>query len=225
MVFVYLPLAAPQAVCQGNDHARGPQRRGSHTWALPQPSLPPAPPLALRSARTAVSMHGAPSDFVPVSVAVRHATLTWLGAGCGGTEGLVRAVRAVCSTSSSWGLQTTSICFIVLFSGGLLKAHRGRLCVGWASLRPSFSPTLTVHCKREGEYGEGLEWAYTIGRGGFTPRPPTKVTTVGEKRNRLAEVVRSKLGRPVYRGKRHIPPPSLGLFGPIRVPYPKGLNC
>ena len=28
----------------------------------------------------------------------------------------------------------------------------------------------------------------------------------------------------VYRGKRHIPP-ILGLFGPIRVPYPKGLNC
>ena len=28
----------------------------------------------------------------------------------------------------------------------------------------------------------------------------------------------------VYRGKRHIPP-ILGLFGPICVPYPKGLNC
>ena len=28
----------------------------------------------------------------------------------------------------------------------------------------------------------------------------------------------------VYRGKRHISP-ILGLFGPIRVPYPKGLNC
>ena len=28
----------------------------------------------------------------------------------------------------------------------------------------------------------------------------------------------------VYRGKRHIPP-ILGLFGPIHVPYPKGLNC
>ena len=28
----------------------------------------------------------------------------------------------------------------------------------------------------------------------------------------------------VYRGKRHILP-ILGLFGPIRVPYPKGLNC
>ena len=28
----------------------------------------------------------------------------------------------------------------------------------------------------------------------------------------------------VYRGKRHIPP-QFGLFGPIRVPYPKGLNC
>ena len=28
----------------------------------------------------------------------------------------------------------------------------------------------------------------------------------------------------VYRGKRHIPP-HFGLFGPIRVPYPKGLNC
>ena len=28
----------------------------------------------------------------------------------------------------------------------------------------------------------------------------------------------------VYRGKHHIPP-ILGLFGPIRVPYPKGLNC
>ena len=27
-----------------------------------------------------------------------------------------------------------------------------------------------------------------------------------------------------YRGKRHIPP-ILGLFWPIRVPYPKGLNC
>ena len=28
----------------------------------------------------------------------------------------------------------------------------------------------------------------------------------------------------VYRGKRHIPP-HFGHFGPIRVPYPKGLNC
>ena len=28
----------------------------------------------------------------------------------------------------------------------------------------------------------------------------------------------------VYRGKRHIPP-HFGIFGPIRVPYPKGLNC
>ena len=28
----------------------------------------------------------------------------------------------------------------------------------------------------------------------------------------------------VHRGKRHIPP-NLGLFGPIHVPYPKGLNC
>ena len=28
----------------------------------------------------------------------------------------------------------------------------------------------------------------------------------------------------VYRGKRHIPP-HFGLFGAIRVPYPKGLNC
>ena len=28
----------------------------------------------------------------------------------------------------------------------------------------------------------------------------------------------------VYGGKSHIPP-ILGLFGPIRVPYPKGLNC
>ena len=28
----------------------------------------------------------------------------------------------------------------------------------------------------------------------------------------------------VYMGKRHIPP-HFGLFGPIRVPYPKGLNC
>ena len=28
----------------------------------------------------------------------------------------------------------------------------------------------------------------------------------------------------VCRGKRHIPP-HFGLFGPIRVPYPKGLNC
>ena len=28
----------------------------------------------------------------------------------------------------------------------------------------------------------------------------------------------------VYRGKRHIPP-HFGFFGPIRVPYPKGLNC
>ena len=28
----------------------------------------------------------------------------------------------------------------------------------------------------------------------------------------------------VYRGKCHIPP-HFGLFGPIRVPYPKGLNC
>ena len=28
----------------------------------------------------------------------------------------------------------------------------------------------------------------------------------------------------VCRGKRHILP-ILGLFGPIRVPYPKGLNC
>ena len=28
----------------------------------------------------------------------------------------------------------------------------------------------------------------------------------------------------VYRGKRHIPP-HFGLFGPIRVPYPKGVNC
>ena len=42
--------------------------------------------------------------------------------------------------------------------------------------------------------------------------------------NHLAEVVRSKPRRPVYRGKRHIPP-FLGLFGPIRVPYFKGLNC
>ena len=39
--------------------------------------------------------------------------------------------------------------------------------------------------------------------------------------NHLAEVVRSKPGRPVYVGKRHIPP----HFGPIRVPYLKGLNC
>ena len=28
----------------------------------------------------------------------------------------------------------------------------------------------------------------------------------------------------VYRGKRHIPP-HFGLFGPIRVPYPKGSSC
>ena len=28
----------------------------------------------------------------------------------------------------------------------------------------------------------------------------------------------------VYGRKRHIPP-ILGLFGPNRVPYPKGLNC
>ena len=28
----------------------------------------------------------------------------------------------------------------------------------------------------------------------------------------------------VYRGKRHIPP-HFGLFGAVRVPYPKGLNC
>ena len=28
----------------------------------------------------------------------------------------------------------------------------------------------------------------------------------------------------VYGGKCHIPP-HFGLFGPIRVPYPKGLNC
>ena len=28
----------------------------------------------------------------------------------------------------------------------------------------------------------------------------------------------------VYRGKRQIPP-ILGLLGPIRVPYPMGLNC
>ena len=38
--------------------------------------------------------------------------------------------------------------------------------------------------------------------------------------NHLAEVVRSKPRRPVHRGKRHIAP----HFGPIRVPYPKGLN-
>ena len=28
----------------------------------------------------------------------------------------------------------------------------------------------------------------------------------------------------VYRGKRRIPP-ILGHFGPIRIPYPKGLDC
>ena len=28
----------------------------------------------------------------------------------------------------------------------------------------------------------------------------------------------------VYMGKRHLPP-HFGFFGPIRVPYPKGLNC
>ena len=38
--------------------------------------------------------------------------------------------------------------------------------------------------------------------------------------NHLAQVVRSKPDKPAY-GKRHIPP----LFGPIRVPYLKGLNC
>ena len=42
-------------------------------------------------------------------------------------------------------------------------------------------------------------------------------------RNHLAEVVRSKPRRPVYRGKRHIPP-FVGVFGAIRVPYLKGLN-
>ena len=42
--------------------------------------------------------------------------------------------------------------------------------------------------------------------------------------NHLAEVVRSKPRKPVYRANRHIPT-LLGLFGDIRVPYLKGLNC
>ena len=47
----------------------------------------------------------------------------------------------------------------------------------------------------------------------------------GQKcKNHLAEVVRSKPGRPVYVGKRHIPP-LLGLFGPMHVSYLKGLDC
>ena len=41
--------------------------------------------------------------------------------------------------------------------------------------------------------------------------------------NHLAEVVRSKPGRRIYGKTPHTP--ILGLFGPIRVPYPKGLNC
>ena len=31
--------------------------------------------------------------------------------------------------------------------------------------------------------------------------------------------------RQAYRGENATYPPSLGLFGAIRVPYPKGLNC
>ena len=42
--------------------------------------------------------------------------------------------------------------------------------------------------------------------------------------NHIAEVIRSKPRRRVYRGKRHIPPLFLGLFGAIDVSYPKGLN-
>ena len=42
--------------------------------------------------------------------------------------------------------------------------------------------------------------------------------------NHLAEVFRSKPRRPVYRRKRHVSC-FLGLFGPIRAPYLKGLNC
>ena len=37
----------------------------------------------------------------------------------------------------------------------------------------------------------------------------------------LADVVRSKPGRPAFWGKRHIPP----LLGPLRVPYLKGMTC
>ena len=29
----------------------------------------------------------------------------------------------------------------------------------------------------------------------------------------------------VYMGENATYPPHFGLFGPIRVPYPKGLNC
>ena len=42
--------------------------------------------------------------------------------------------------------------------------------------------------------------------------------------NHLAEVVRSKPGRRIY-GENATYPPHFGLFGPIHVPYPKGLNC
>ena len=44
-----------------------------------------------------------------------------------------------------------------------------------------------------------------------------KISEIG---NHLAEVVRSKPGRPAYRGKRHSPP----LFQAHVRPYLKGLN-
>ena len=49
----------------------------------------------------------------------------------------------------------------------------------------------------------------------LTPEGQNKITS-----QRLLD--QSQAG--VYRGKCHIPP-HFGLFGPIRVPYPKGLNC
>ena len=61
---------------------------------------------------------------------------------------------------------------------------------------------------------------YTTCLCSFSPFDSSKVEVFEITSQRLLD--QSQAG--VYRGKRHIPP-HFGIFGPIRVPYPKGLNC
>ena len=76
--------------------------------------------------------------------------------------------------------------------------------------------------KKIGAFGAGQFSLGTLAGG----RPSTTIFQNPRGGGGLGGVAYKDRARPPPRdrGKRHIPP-ILGLFGPIRVPYPKGLNC
>ena len=104
------------------------------------------------------------------------------------------------------------------------KAPEGNfcaLCTPPLSSNPTLTltPTLALSLVRTLTSNTRLGLVLVLG----SKMESNDVATKTDEQNHLAEVVRSKPRRPVYRGKRHVPA-LLGLFGAIRVPYLKGLN-